>query len=491
MNYFVLAVVLLDSFALCLEQFTPDRADWSTFQQKAMTTNTDHSPDGISWITRDEWLEWDGTIYDPTKYSKSEFAGLICTGNTIRGLRSLFYQHDPFANVKNPTKAEVDEWHRLSLNHVRSMVGYSAAEYQIQPDKCLHLRALWSRERHRTRMWDTDKYPGTCEGSTNPHCGASFIPSVEDQQPYLPDGISSCKKTAGSEGMFNAAKSNIPWSIKWIRPFCSTLRTEGFWGGHTGPWFHRSLFGWDWYDADPENHGSNAALRAKWSGPKGVQLYENPDITSGRFLVESAEPRFPGYECKNIIWGEAEDDATKCYERMLSDDNCGKRFMTYNSNGGCACYAPDMAICDPKMVSGRRTWDFEPIASSFGGFFLPDNMLHNGKRCQDIIWLTSAGDASHCLEKVIASLNDPNSEKCGTKYITFNANGGGCACYPPEQTTCATTRESGRQTFELQMDPSYDPDIDGVGDSSAGIYDGACASMVFTTVLVMIFALCY
>merc|ERR1740123_1745980 len=205
---------------------------------------------------------------------------------------------------------------------------------------------------------------------------------------------------------------------------------------------------------DPDNHNSNAILLAKWSGTPAPSLYENPDITSGRFLVNGAEPRFPGYECDGIQWGGGADSATACYERMLEDDTCGKRFMTYNSiNNGCACYAPDMAICEPRMVSGRQTWDFEPVSSSFGGVLIdPNARLHNGKRCQNIIWKTGAGDASHCLQKII----EAGYSDCGRKYITFNANGGGCACYPPEQTTCETTRESGRQTFEVLLDPAFD-----------------------------------
>jgi hypothetical protein len=94
---------------------------------------------------------------------------LICQGSTIRGLRTLFYDNAPFADNVNPTKAEVDNWHTIAVNHVRAMVGYTGPDYTIKPDQCLHIRALWSDERQKTRMWDTD-YPGsTCEGSSNPH----------------------------------------------------------------------------------------------------------------------------------------------------------------------------------------------------------------------------------------------------------------------------------------------------------------------------------
>jgi len=459
--------------AVLLDQYTPDRADWTTFYSKAVDNNaknTDHSPDGVFWIDRGDWQPWDGTIYDPTKYSREDFASEICIGNTVRGMYELFETNDPFADKANPTKAEVDKWHAIAVNHVRAMVNYTEEQYQIKPDKCLHLRALWSDERVYTRKWDTAKYPGTCEGSTNPHCGAGFMPSVADQQEYLPNGITSCPKRSGSEGLFNAAKSNIPWSIKWIRPFCQTLGAEGFWGGHTSPWFHRSEFGWSWWDMDPSNDNSNAGLRTKWSGPSAMSKYENPGTTSGKYtvLVEDVNPnpRFAGYECEGVGSWVGAENATDCYYRVMNDTDCGKRFMTYTENNACGCYPPAMTACDnPRLGGGRRTWDFQPISSSFDGLFIDisktltgQSLPYNGRRCPQIIWKIKAADASHCLQKIMEN----DYEDCGRKFVTFNANGGGCACYPPDQETCSrseSVRESGRQTYELEVDPAYVPPL--------------------------------
>merc|ERR1712194_418784 len=140
---------------------------------------------------------------------KKELAAEICPGHTVRGIYELFQDTQPFQDNVNPTKAEVDHWHAIVINHVRAMVNYTEADYQIKPDTCLHLRALWSTERQKTRQWDV-KYPNnTCVGSSNPHCGAGFLPSEDDQQEYLPDGIASCGKKGGSEGLFSAAKSNV------------------------------------------------------------------------------------------------------------------------------------------------------------------------------------------------------------------------------------------------------------------------------------------
>lgn len=143
-------------------------------------------------------------------------------------------------------------------------------------------RALWGDERKFTTDWD-DEYPGTngsaagpCEGSSNAHCGATFIPTPEDQAPYLPADHPGCSAESGSEGVFSGPKSNIPWAIKWSRGFCNTLLAEGYWGGHVGPWFHREKFGLSFWDDDPGNNNNNAVLRAKWTGNSMPNLYCNP-----------------------------------------------------------------------------------------------------------------------------------------------------------------------------------------------------------------------
>jgi len=463
------------STVVSLEQYTPDKSDWSTFYSKAVDDhgkNTDHSPDGVFWIDNDEWKPWDGTtIYDPTQYTKKELAAEICPGHTVRGIYELFQETKPFQDNVNPTKAEVDYWHAIAINHVRAMVNYTEAEYQIKPDKCLHIRALWSTERQTTRKWD-DTYPdGTCEDSSNPHCGAGFLPSKEDQQDYLPDGIESCGKKVGSEGLFSAAKSNIPWSIKWIRPFCATLGGEGFWGGHTGPWFGRTQFGFDWYDSSPDDFNSNAILRAKWSGTSGPSKYENPRITAGTFEIFREDvtptPRFTAAECndagKKWFGQNTVHNATECYDRIMADEYCGKRFMTMNPGRelpGCACYPVDMTTCETRVDSGSRlTWDFESVSSSFDGLTVNiSEPLWKGRACFDVIWKPEikSGDAAHCLQKITE--NNFFGGECGRHFISFNTANGGCGCYPPERTTCErseTNGQNGRMTYQLGVDPSY------------------------------------
>jgi hypothetical protein len=280
-------VTIIDPKDVNLEQYTPDQAKWWSFETKpfASGTNTSHDPDGVGWLSPESWVAaaWDGTVYNPSEMSKSELQDAICPKwDQIRGLREVFYETNPFADNKNPTKAEIDEWHRISINHVRALVGYTSEDRQIKKDQCLFQRAHWGDERKFTTMWDSE-YPGTngsaawpCQGSWNSHCGATFIPSVADQQIYLPDSVASCGTTAWSEWVFSWSKSNIPWSIKWSRSFCSTLGTEWFWGGHTGPWFHREKFWFSFWDTDINNNNNNAILRAKWGGNLMPSLYPKP-----------------------------------------------------------------------------------------------------------------------------------------------------------------------------------------------------------------------
>lgn len=286
--YFALSILVVSITDISSnEQFTPNQANWKTLQSKPIAAgNTAHDPDSVKWITKAQWdaSKWDGkTIYDPTKMTKSQFFASICpSADRVRGIREVFYKTNSFKDNKNPTKAELDEWHRIAINHVCALVGYTTADRQIQKDQCMFKRALWGDERKFTTMWDA-KYPGTngsaagpCQGSSNAHCGASFIPSAEDQAPYFSGTELVCKATAGSEGVFSGPKSNIPWSIKWSRAFCNTLAAEGFWGGHVGPWFHREKFGFSFWDKDINNNNSTAVLRAKWTGTLMPSLYPKP-----------------------------------------------------------------------------------------------------------------------------------------------------------------------------------------------------------------------
>jgi hypothetical protein len=109
-------------------------------------TNTSHDPEGDGWISPADWAaaKWDGTIYHPSKMSKEEFAAAICPSvDRVRGIREVFYQHNPFADNSNPTKAEVDEWHGIAINHVRALAGARRLHRRRPPGEKRPLRPLY------------------------------------------------------------------------------------------------------------------------------------------------------------------------------------------------------------------------------------------------------------------------------------------------------------------------------------------------------------
>ena len=93
-------------------QYTPDEADWSTLDAKAVAhnpLNADHSPASVGWLSRDDWTPWDGvTVYRPVDHSRDKLRALLCPGGVVRGTYELFERRRPFADAARPTKAEVD-----------------------------------------------------------------------------------------------------------------------------------------------------------------------------------------------------------------------------------------------------------------------------------------------------------------------------------------------------------------------------------------------
>jgi len=152
-----------------LEQYTPDQANWETFASKPFENggNVSHAPDGVGWISAEDWeaARWDGTVYNPSQMSRQEFAKCLCPSvDRVRGIREVFYKHNPFADVKNPTKAEVDEWHRIAINHVRALVGYTGEAYQVKFGK------PWVCRRALPRLQQCPLWGEFCAQWTRPSC---------------------------------------------------------------------------------------------------------------------------------------------------------------------------------------------------------------------------------------------------------------------------------------------------------------------------------
>lgn len=249
-------------------QFTPCQSDWRRLNLAPLLHDevSGHDPASIGWIGSSEWEEarWDGTTYRPNEMSRDDFLEAICPQQYIvRGLREVFEELAPFSDNAKPTKAEVDEWHLRFLRHVRELVGY--ADRTTTKDHCTFAGAQWGNERKQTDMWNAADPVGTCDGNSGAHCGFGWMPTAAEpnqgeQAEYLPSNAQQCTWGGGSEGIFGV-RAEDPWSIRVARAFCGTLRSEGFWGGHMGPFWRREKFGWNFWD-----RGTGVTMRALYSG---------------------------------------------------------------------------------------------------------------------------------------------------------------------------------------------------------------------------------
>jgi len=216
---------------------------------------TDHSPAGIGWITPAAWASatWDGIPYDVTGKTKAQICNWVFpTSNTMRGLRQLYEAAPPFANPRYPTWGEIDLWNIKVVNHFRALFGIGP----ITPSYRLYNEAQWATERRWSTKWNS--YPassaltyGPCPNA-NVHCGATFIPSIADQNWLLPGnpgatvGASTMVRESTNEAL-GGVNTNIPWSIKLARALSVFLCYEGL-VGHTGPFLRRQKIGMIFHD---------------------------------------------------------------------------------------------------------------------------------------------------------------------------------------------------------------------------------------------------
>lgn len=335
-------------------QFTPAQSDWSP----TCANVNDHSPPpSVSWDK--------ATIYNPvtsldlaTPRDESTFYNQMCPKNAggkniLRGLEQLFNQVKPFADNTNPTKAEVDEWHGVVLTHIRKLAGI---DHEARPDVCLMARALWANQWRHTTIWtaadaaNPNQYVCPKTGS-NMHCGASFVPNtIEKQRPYLPPGHGKCSAGAGSEGAFGHSP-NSPWSLKTAEIFCGTLRAEGFWGGHTGPFWGREKFGFGfWHDG---------SARFKWGGVSKPSIYADPRADMFTKL-DGLDATCQSKVCDQLFWpGVSFDTAAQCRDYVLESPLCSNAFFTYNQgNRGCGCYPPGKMKCGTVQAQASRNTFF-------------------------------------------------------------------------------------------------------------------------------------
>ena len=193
--------------------------------------------------------------------------------------------------------------------------------------------------------------------------------TYEKQQPCLPKDHAKCSAGmsvtldgqvtqigGGSEGAFSLGK-NSAWSVKTAEVFCNTLKNEGYWGGHTGPFWGCEKFGIGfWHDG---------YTRFKWDGADKrcdiahASIYEDPRSVVFTML-DGLDATCETKVCDGLFWpGESFDTAQQCREYVLDNADCSNMFFTYNQgNRGCGCYPPGKTECGTVSEQASRNTFF-------------------------------------------------------------------------------------------------------------------------------------
>jgi hypothetical protein len=64
-----------------LIRYTPEQANWSTFASKPIAArHTAHDPNSVEYLNAASWdtARWDGTVYNPSRMSRTDFFRAIC-----------------------------------------------------------------------------------------------------------------------------------------------------------------------------------------------------------------------------------------------------------------------------------------------------------------------------------------------------------------------------------------------------------------------------
>lgn len=254
----------------------PTRMDNST--TLSQTINADQGPP--SWIPQTDWdlMEWDGIpLADPYGKTPAQLCAWMFKGRAMKGLKQKYEAFKPFCDPTRPTIAEIDNWHLEVIKHFRALLGVTTS---INLDERLYLEAAWAEERFNTNYWDS-KYTGTqntaygpCRVttngvagafSTNQHCGASFIPSLEDQARFYtqyPGLTPTMMQTSRAEGI-GTQNTNLPWMLKLVGQLQNWVCSEGL-VGHAGPFVTRTKVGISTFTSS-NGSSANTRFRIKWS----------------------------------------------------------------------------------------------------------------------------------------------------------------------------------------------------------------------------------
>ena len=256
---------------------------------QAVPSVTSQDPDGVTWL---DWTgtTWDGNPINPSGMTPTQMCQFLRpTGSpyAVRGIRELFYQHNPFADNQNPTVMEINNWNVIVINHIRAMLGYTI---QVVNDARLYLETRWADERKWTQSWDTayplqgglmyGQAPGPCHDTggnlidiAGGHCGASFFPNATDRAAYLSaapynNDFTSYPELSNYQNRFSQSEqvktvnTDLPWSIKMAVIMSGWICGEGT-TGHAGPFLTRQRFGAHWHVNHNGVHGT--VVRTKFT----------------------------------------------------------------------------------------------------------------------------------------------------------------------------------------------------------------------------------
>lgn len=138
---------------------------------------------------------------------------LFAPNHSMRGIRDLFYETNPFVDNMNPTPQEVEVWNVKVINLMRALVGITTPVFS---DFSLYLQAQWSLERELSTYWEDTYHIIYSDGEP----AATFIPLPVHQEDYFNgENLAVVPQDALSFDMMVETNSSVistetPWALK-------------------------------------------------------------------------------------------------------------------------------------------------------------------------------------------------------------------------------------------------------------------------------------